>query len=81
MDELVEPDVSDFLPSTYGPPCTVGVALARLTPERRETIEAAMRHPGTIMRKIAARLAEWSEMNVRPDAVSRHKRGDCRCGK
>lgn len=75
-----ELDLSEFdvLRRPKGPPCAVGVAIARLSPGESEKVHAAMEH-GKTSRSIAERLSEWSGVQVKEHSVARHRRGDCRC--
>jgi hypothetical protein len=78
--------------SIPGPPCSMGVLLANVTPEDRQSLQEAMQmiqehrakrgptsnHPPNAawLRRLIERTMH---INMPAEVISRHMRGDCRC--
>lgn len=71
-------DLSEFRSQT-GPPCSVSVALSRLSDEQRKKILAAFDEPSIAGAMIHLRLKEWSGARLAPATVLRHRRKECSC--
>ena len=69
----------DALRRRKGPPCSVGVAIARLDKDESAAVAAAIA-AGKTSRAVAIVLTQWSGVSVREQSVARHRRGDCLCG-
>lgn len=64
-----------------GPPCEVGLLLARLKPEDRAEVESAMKDVAIKSTQIAAAL-ESAELGVIPaQGLRRHRNHECQCTK
>lgn len=89
MDQLQEAFANRKTP---GPPCSMGLLMANVTPEDRASIEEALdmirknraerglrsnRPPNAAwLRRVIQRTIE---IDLPTEVISRHMRGDCRC--
>lgn len=65
-----------------GSPCSVGVALARMSPEDRAKAEAALAADKGVVQHVA--LHRWLQskgLPVRKGSVAEHRAGQCSCKK
>ena len=61
--------------------CSVGHALAKMSPESREVVHRALANPDISARWIEQKLQEAGYTTVGNQAVGRHRRRDCTCQK
>jgi hypothetical protein len=76
LDNLADPKY------TYrkGPECSVAMALRQMDEVTAKKFEAAMANVNAPATQIAKAVEDLG-YHVRYDAVQRHRRGACRCGK
>lgn len=67
--------------TTRGNGCTVGIALAKITPADADALRAAMALPKEVARHtvIARHLARLADMKMLDQTVARHRAGECSC--
>lgn len=74
---MPELDLSEFLPK---PNCAAMAALESLTEKDRVLFVAAFAHPKVPHAKIVERFSDRG-VNIGKDAISRHRKGSCACGR
>lgn len=76
LDNLADPKYS----YRKGPECSVSIALRQMDEPIAKKFLAAMANAGAPSTEIAKAVEELG-YQVRYEAVQRHRRGACRCGK
>lgn len=66
-------------PIPKGPPCTVGLLMARLPEGEREALAEMLADPGWTGVDIAADIVLRGYARIKGGTVSRHRRGACEC--
>lgn len=64
-----------------GPPCEVGLLLARLTPGERTEVETAMKDVAIKSTQIAAALGTAGLGTIPAQGMRRHRNHECQCPK
>lgn len=75
--------LSDHLPpaAPKGPPCTVGTTLANLDRDDRHTLNNWLHDRAVSDARIATALVAATGDGPGASAISRHRRGLCRCNR
>lgn len=75
LDDLKNPTLYG---GQQGPRCTVCITLETMPAEERDALNDALGDKRIQHAALARILAKWGYNNLRADAISRHRKGECR---